>query len=65
MQEGMRNKLLQKLLDFIQQYPDEQMGEEGDESIEMPENAKPKGKIEMMAIEAKPKGDLKDIMKGC
>lgn len=72
MQDGMRNNILQKILEFIQTLPEAE-GLEGEpkahELSESPElegaEDKPQsGKLEIMAVSAKPK-DALDKMKGC
>lgn len=79
MDVGLRGKVLDQLLEFLAKMPDakaegeapeHEMGEGQDmeSSEDMGGDAQPKGKIEMMAIEAKPKMDAADMMKkmkGC
>lgn len=71
MQDGMRSNVLQKILEFIQSLPEAE-GLEGEpkehELSETPQlegaEDKPEGKLEIMALSAKPK-DAFDKMKGC
>jgi hypothetical protein len=67
--DGMKGKLLEKLIDFLQGL--EGQGEEKSEMGEMPMGdgddqmgEDPKGKLEMIAIEGKPE-DKFNKMKGC
>lgn len=63
MDQGMRNNVLKKIIEFIQSLPEAEESE-GGEMGEMME--KPEGKLEIMAVQAKPKGeDDDDMMKGC
>ena len=69
MDVGLRGKLLEKIMEFLSKLPDAALEGEGDK-VEMGEDmGKPmmpeKGKLEMMAIEAKPKLDEADKLKGC
>jgi hypothetical protein len=69
---GMRQKALEKLLDFISSLGEGEENSEGmgsnDESAEMPEG---KAKIDVLSIEGKPEmmdakdpGEMKEKMKG-
>jgi hypothetical protein len=62
---GMRQNILEKILEMLQAMPDAEKGEESGEMSEMAEGMPEKGKLEVMAISAKPKSDEKDMMKGC
>jgi len=53
MNSSMREKILEKLLAFLSEMPDEESGEK------MPEmGEKPEAKLEVMSIEAEPKEKL-------
>ena len=63
MDENMREKILQKLLDFFSELPDQEGGEEK-EGLEIEGEIKPQSKIEVMSVEAEPKEEMLSKLKG-
>ena len=71
MQDGIRNNVLKKILEFIQSLPEAEglEGEPAEHEVGETPTAEggehPKGSIEIMAMGVKPKMDDADKMKGC
>jgi hypothetical protein len=66
MKDGMNGKILQKLIELFSelQSKDGMAKPEQEMEMEIEPGGEQKGKVEMLSIEAKPKGDF-DKMKGC